>query len=105
MLSDRSSFGDHILIIIVFLFSIQCNKTEKENTQIYTNTFIEQPINNNSNNQANRFYTGIVNDNAVCVRELPYIERIISGQLNHGLTVTVLGRSEKRMFLDGYDSY
>jgi len=59
---------------------------------LYSQTNIEQ-------------YNGIVNDNAVRIREAPYLEGKIIGQLNQGMSVTVLGRSENRMFLDGYDSY
>lgn len=99
------------LILIVLLSSfIQCSKTSKNNMYIYAYPSIEQSnviINDNSNSTSpvNILYTGIVNDNAVRIREQPSIEGTVSGQLNRGLTVTVLGRSEKRMFLDGYDSY
>jgi hypothetical protein len=99
-----------ILIVIFSFFSVQCNKTNKNNTQINTYPFAEQPngiINDNSNNASpeNILYTGTVNDNAVRIREQPSVENTVSGQLNQGMTVSVLGRSEKRMFLGGYDSY
>jgi hypothetical protein len=99
-----------LFIVILSFFSIQCNKTDKDGTHISTYLSTEQPNvisndNSNSTSPVNRHYTGIVNDNAVRIREQPSIESTVSGQLNQGLTVTVLGRSEKRMFLDGYDSY
>jgi len=99
-----------LFIVILSFFCIQCNKTDKDGTHILTYLSTEQPNvisndNNNSTSPVNRHYIGIVNDNAVRIREQPSIESIVSGQLNQGLTVTVLGRSEKRMFLDGYDSY
>jgi len=99
-----------ILIVILSFFSIQCNKTGKDNAHISTYPSVEQPNviisdNSSSTSPVNKFYTGIVNDNAVRIREQPSIESTVSGQLNQGLTVTVLGRSEKRMFLDRYDSY
>ena len=50
-------------------------------------------------------YNAIVNDNAVRVRDTSSLDGRIVGQLNQGMSVTVLGRSQNRMFLDGYDSY
>jgi len=50
-------------------------------------------------------YNGIVNDNAVRIRDTPSLGAKIVGQLNQGMSVTVLGRSQNRMFLDGCDSY
>jgi hypothetical protein len=47
----------------------------------------------------------IVNDNAVRIRDQPTLEGKIIVQLNQGMSVTVLGRSQERMFLEGYDSY
>jgi len=95
-----------VLLMSCFLLSF-CSKRnnsneekqEEEKQEIFSND------NSNSTSPVNILYTGIVNDNAVRIREQPSIESTVSGQLNQGLTVTVLGRSEKRMFLDGYDSY
>jgi hypothetical protein len=50
-------------------------------------------------------YHGIVNENSVRVRESAGLTGNIIGKLNRGDTVLVLGRSQERMYLDGFDSY
>jgi hypothetical protein len=50
-------------------------------------------------------YNGIVNDNAVRIRDKPSIEGTVVGQFNKGTSVTVFGRSQERIFLEGYNSY
>jgi hypothetical protein len=52
-----------------------------------------------------RTYNGIVNDDAVRIRAEPSLEGAIAGRLDQGMSVEVHGRSQDRMFLDGYDSY
>jgi hypothetical protein len=51
------------------------------------------------------YYNGIVNDNSVRIRNRPSLEGGIIGRLDQRMSVTVLGRSQDRMFLEGYDSY
>jgi len=48
---------------------------------------------------------GIVNDNAVRIRDQLSPDAAIIGQLDQGMKVSVLGRSGNRVFLDGYDSF
>ena len=50
-------------------------------------------------------YIGNVNNSGVRVREEPSLDSAIVGQLEQGMTVTVLGRSQYRMYLDGFNSY
>jgi len=50
-------------------------------------------------------YNGIVNDNAVRIRAEPSLDGAILGRLDQGMAVRVYGRTQERMFLDGYDSY
>lgn len=52
-----------------------------------------------------RTYNGIVNDNAVRIRAEPSIDSAIVGRLDQGMAVTVYGRTQERMFLDGYNSF
>lgn len=63
-------------------------------------------INSFLNSQTySRGYSGIINDNTIRIRDMPSLEGKIIGQLNQGMTITILGRSQNRMYLDGYDSY
>ena len=50
-------------------------------------------------------YNAIVNDNAVRTRSEPSLDGTIVGRLDQGMRVKVYGRTQERMYLDGYNSY
>ena len=50
-------------------------------------------------------HTTVVNDNTVRIRVEPSLDSTIIGQLDRGIVVRVYGRTQNRMFSDGYDSF
>ncbi|MDR2480192.1 MAG: SH3 domain-containing protein [Treponema sp.] len=50
-------------------------------------------------------YTAIVNDNFIRIRDQPGLDGKRIGGLNQGAIVSVFGRSQERMFLNGLDSF
>jgi hypothetical protein len=54
---------------------------------------------------AENSFLATVNDNAVRIREYPSLEGNIIGQLNRGMTATVIGRSQNRTPIEGNNSY
>lgn len=49
--------------------------------------------------------TGIVNDDSVRIRETPGLNGTVLGKLNKNTSVIILGRTDKRDFISGNDSY
>lgn len=49
--------------------------------------------------------TGIVNDDSVRIRETPGLKGTVLGKLNKNTSVIILGRTDKRDFISGNDSY
>ena len=49
--------------------------------------------------------TGIVNDDSVRIRETPGLKATVLGKLNKNTSVIILGRTDKRDFISGNDSY
>lgn len=49
--------------------------------------------------------TGIVNDDSVRIRETPGLNGKVLGKLNKNTSVIILGRTDKRDFISGNDSY
>jgi len=52
-----------------------------------------------------RMYNGIVNDDAVRICAESSLDGEIVGRLDQGMAVRVYGRTQERMFLEGYNSY
>ena len=48
---------------------------------------------------------GIINDDSVRIREIPGLKGIAVGKLNKNTSVIILGRTDKRDFISGNDSY
>jgi len=97
-----------ILIIIIFLIGCKKNTTGFiqenikspvciETVSITTDTILLE-------NTDGRL-SGIVNNNAIRIRDKPSLEGNIIGQLNSGMKINVLGRSEHRMLLKENNSY
>ena len=97
-------------IIFIITIFIGCKKETsaviKNNNETSISIETVSTINNQSILEPTyEKYTAFVNDNAVRIRNKPSLEGTIIGQLNYGMLVSVLGRSQNRMILDENDSY
>jgi hypothetical protein len=93
-----------LIIILIITFCSKTNALDNgEQVELNQETLVQKV--QESDTSYKKGYNVIVNDNAVRVRDQPSLEGAIVGQLNQGMTVTVFGRSQERMFWEGYDSY